>query len=163
MYGIVVQVMMLKILKKKFPDAVFYSKLSTQDSLPPGSRVLIIDNIGLLSKLYKYGYLAYVGGGFTKSGIHNVLEAAVCDKIVLFGPHYKKYSEATGLVLTGGGIPFDDLLKNGQMLAALIEALLADKADHSYRSKAAGDFVRLNKGATEKIIQYIQENRLLTS
>lgn len=96
-------------------------------------------------------------------GVHNVLEAAVYHKIVLFGDYFRKYTEAVELVLSGGGIPFNDIKRNGVMLKELIEALLANKEEYDHRSKAAGDFVRSNKGATQKIIQFIQEKRLLTS
>ncbi|MES1198275.1 MAG: glycosyltransferase N-terminal domain-containing protein [Chitinophagaceae bacterium] len=151
----------LKEIKTLFPDSIFYSELSTHHS--PLATCLIIDNVGMLSKLYKYGVLTYVGGGLRKMGVHNVLEAAVYNKIVLMGPFYQKYTEAVGLVMSGGGIPFFDYKKNGEMLKELIEGLLRDATELNYRSKAAGDFVLSNKGATEKIIQFIQEKRLLTN
>ena len=68
-----------------------------------------------------------------------------------------------GLVLSGGGIPFNDVKRNGIMLRDLIEAFLANKEEYDNRSNAAGNFVQSNKGATQKIIQFIQEKRLLTS
>ena len=67
------------------------------------SNILIIDNIGMLSRLYKYAYITYVGGGFGK-GIHNTLEAAVYGKPVLFGPAYQKFNEAIELVANGGAV-----------------------------------------------------------
>ena len=96
-------------------------------------------------------------------GVHNVLEAAVYKKPVLFGPFYHKYTEAIGLVKSGGGLPFNDPKKNGAMLRELIEALLINEEEYNYRCNAAGDFVQSNKGATQKIIQFIQEKRLLTN
>jgi len=158
----------LKELKKLFPDAVLFSQLTTHHS-PPDSyrdttrRVLIIDNIGMLARLYKYACITYVGGGLRSMGVHNVLEAAVYDKIVLMGPYYYKYSEAVGLVMSGGGIPFNNIKKDAAMLKDLIEALLTNETEYNFRSKAAGEFVRSNSGATEKIIRYIQEKRLLTN
>ena len=80
-------------LKKLFPKAIRFLELTTQH-LPSANRVLIIDSIGILSRLYHYAYITYVGGGFTKDGVHNVLEAAVYGKPVLFGNNYKKYKEA---------------------------------------------------------------------
>ena len=148
-------------LQKLFPDSIRFSRLPTPDSRLP--TVLIIDNIGMLSQLYKYAYITYVGGGLSTLGVHNVLEAAVYNKIVLFGEHFRKYNEAIELVLSGGGITFNDVKRNGMMLKEVIEALLVNKEEYNYRSKAAGDFVRSNKGATQKIIQFIQEKRLLTS
>jgi 3-deoxy-D-manno-octulosonic-acid transferase len=151
----------LSDLEKLFPNSVRFSELATRHS--PLATCLIIDNIGMLSRLYKYGYIAYVGGGLRTMGVHNVPEAAVYFKPVLFGEYFRKYTEATGLVKAGGGLPFYDEKRNGIMLKELIEALLANKEEYDYRSKAAGEFVQTNKGATEKIIQYIQEKRLLTS
>ncbi|HKB43834.1 MAG TPA: glycosyltransferase N-terminal domain-containing protein, partial [Chitinophagaceae bacterium] len=153
----------LKEIKELFPGSVLFSQLTTHDSQLTTHDCLIIDNIGLLSRLYKYGYLTYVGGGLRLMGVHNVLEAAVYNKIVLFGPYYHKYSEAVALVLSGGGLSFNDEKKDGMMLKELIAALLTDQSEYDYRSKAAGNFVQSNKGATEKIIGFIQEKRLLTN
>ena len=147
-------------IKQRFPGCLFYSQLEARD--PATARVLVIDNFGMLSRIYKYGTLTYVGGGLRSSGIHNVLEAAVYDKIVLFGPHYEKYSEAVGLVQSGGALPFHDDKLEGRLLTELVDALLRDKQEYAYRSKASGDFVRSNHGATARIMRYIQEKRLLT-
>jgi len=92
-----------------------------------------------------------------------VLEAAVYKKPVLFGPYYHKYKEAVGLVIAGGGLPFIDEKRNGIMLKELIEALLINEEEYNFRSAAAGNFVQSNQGATQKIIQFIQEKRLLTN
>ena len=96
-------------------------------------------------------------------GVHNVLEAAVYGKPVLFGASYHKYSEAVDLVHSGGGLPFNTEKGKGALPEELIESLLTNDEEYKYRSKAAGDFVQSNKGAAEKIIQFIQENRLLTN
>jgi 3-deoxy-D-manno-octulosonic-acid transferase len=148
-------------LKKLFPEAIRFSEAK------PGTlqkeKVLIIDNIGMLSRLYKYGWLTYIGGGMMKNGVHNVLEAAVYNKIVLFGPFYQKYTEAIGLVKSGGGISFTDEAKDGHALKLLIETLADDEPEYLLRSNAAGDFVKSHRGATDKILHYFQEKRLLTS
>jgi 3-deoxy-D-manno-octulosonic-acid transferase len=149
-------------LQKLFPQSIRFSEL-TRNPKPQTLNCLIIDNIGMLARLYKYGYLTYVGGGLRTMGVHNVLEAAIYNKIVLFGPYYHKYSEAVGLVLAGGGLSFNDEKKDGVMVKELIAALLNDQSEYNYRSKASGDFVQSNKGATEKIIRFIQEKRLLTN
>lgn len=149
-----------------FPKSVRFSQLNTHNSSSDSYRdttCLIIDNIGMLSRLYKYAYITYIGGGLKALGVHNVLEAAVYYKPVLFGPFYHKYAEAISLVKSGGGLPFIDEKKNGVMLSELIQALLINEEEYQYRSKAAGDFVQSNKGATQKIIQFIQEKRLLTN
>jgi 3-deoxy-D-manno-octulosonic-acid transferase len=124
---------------------------------------LIIDNIGMLSRLYKYAYITYAGGGLRTMGVHNVIEAAVYYKPVLFGEFFQKYTEAIELVKSGGGLPFSDAEKNGRMLCELIGALLINEEEYEYRCRKAGEFVQFQKGATEKIIQFIQEKRLLTS
>jgi 3-deoxy-D-manno-octulosonic-acid transferase len=149
-------------IKDLFPGAVTYSDYAKATS-PLTSQCLIIDNIGMLSKLYRYGYLTYVGGAMSTKGVHNVLEAAVYNKIVFFGPYYQKYSEAIGLLQSGGGISFNDNKKDGQLLRQLIEALLGNETEYQYRSKAAGAYVRSNAGATERIMRFIQEKRLLTN
>ncbi len=151
----------LKEIRKLFPASILYSELASQNST--SKKVLIIDNIGMLSRLYSYASIAYVGGGLTKLGVHNVLEAAVYYKPVLFGSCFHQYNEAIGLVQAGGGLPFYDKKRNGVMLGELLEALLINEEEYAYRCKAAGDFVQANKGAVQKIVQFIQEKRLLTS
>ena len=155
----------LQQLKILFPDSIFYSELSegvisdtTHRSLFTTHNCLIIDNIGMLSRLYHYATIAYIGGGFNK-GIHNTLEAAVYGKPVLFGPNYKKFKEAAGLIETGGGIS----VASGDQLSTVVKKLLGDKDELKLRSKKAFEFVNENRGATEKIIHYINENRLLTN
>jgi 3-deoxy-D-manno-octulosonic-acid transferase len=146
-------------LKKLFPGSVLFSALSTSNQQPVTGNILVIDNIGMLSRLYHYGYITFVGGAFRKSGVHNVLEAAVHGKPVLFGPEYKKYSEAIELVASGGGI----CVSNDAECAKTITSLLRNKEEHDRCAKRSLDYVWKNKGATEKIIQFIQEKRLLTS
>ncbi len=151
----------LNTIRELFPNSVLFSQLTTHNSQL--TTTLIIDNIGMLSRLYKYAYIAYIGGGLRTMGVHNVLEAAVYNKPVLFGPFYHKYTEAIGLVQAGGGLPFNDPKKDGVMLGELIEALLINEEEYNYRSAGAGNFVQSNNGATQKIIQFIQEKRLLTN
>jgi 3-deoxy-D-manno-octulosonic-acid transferase len=143
-----------------FPNAGLFSADTNNDH---GARVMIIDNIGMLSRIYRHAWITYVGGGMRPAGIHNVLEAAVYGKVVLFGPYYKKYSEATGLVKTGGAVALPDANDDGTQLASIINNLSANTQEFESRSQAAGEFVRSNKGATEKILKFIQEKRLLTS
>jgi 3-deoxy-D-manno-octulosonic-acid transferase len=145
-----------------FPHAVRYSQLNELESTLDYN-VLIIDNIGMLSKLYRYATIAYIGGGLKAAGVHNVLEAAVYGKPVLFGEFYKKYSEAIGLVNSNGGLPFAVDKKPGEELAELIEKLVTNQEEYDCRSTAAALFVESNTGASGKIIQFIQEKRLLTN
>ncbi len=99
----------------------------------------------MLSRLYKYATIAYIGGGLKPIGVHNVLEAAVYAKPVLFGPYFQKYTEAVELVKAGGGISFSDEKRNGVMLKELIDALLINEEEYNYRSNAAGEFCTIKQ------------------
>lgn len=145
-------------LKSFFPDAVLYSQLRVQSPEAIISDHLIIDNIGMLSKLYHYSTIAYVGGGFNK-GIHNTIEAAVYGNPVLFGPNYKKFKEAIGLIENGGGI----CITSSNELSTILQKFISDKTALGLSGKNSFDFVKQNKGATEKILYYIEANRLLTN
>ena len=113
----------------------------------------------MLSRLYQYATIAYVGGGFTRDGIHNILEAAVYRKPVLFGPNYKKYREAEQLIQKGGAFS----VKNNEELKIKMESLLHEQIAYNNISAASFNYINDNKGATEKILNYIQEKRLLTT
>ena len=160
----------LKDVKDEFPNSIFYSDLAKKESDPIEQRatnsgqhsvpnVLIIDNIGMLSRLYKYATVTYVGGGFGADGVHNVLEAAVYAKPVVFGPVYEKFDEAVGLVNAGAGISVDGPVS----LELALNVLLNNEAERKRRGEAAKHFVYENAGASKKIIQFIQEKRLLTN
>jgi len=145
-------------LIKQFPGAVLYSKSKTPGFEPQNANILIIDNIGLLPRLYKYAYITYVGGGFGK-GIHNTLEAAVFGKPVLFGPSYKKFNEAIDLVTKGGAVS----VNNTDECTNVIQKFLLDNTEYTSSCRNSKEYVYANRGATQKIMQFIQENRLLTS
>lgn len=150
----------IKDLKTIFPDSVLFSDLKNGLKATESNRILIVDNIGILSRLYKYAAIAYVGGGLKSNGVHNVLEAAVYNKPVIIGPYYEKYQEAIDLVNSGGGI----VIKNaGELSACLKQLLKNENGIYDIASHAAGEFVRANGGATGKILSFIQENRLLTN
>lgn len=149
----------LQELKKLFPGAVFFSQLQKTNENHTNANCLIIDNIGMLSRLYNYADITYVGGGFSKSGIHNILEAAVYGKPVLFGPNYSKFNEAVDLIKSGAAIS----IKNSAALKRIFEKLLTDEDYYQSACSTSADYVKDNKGATKKIMDYIQENRLLTS
>lgn len=125
----------------------------------PEPNVLIIDNIGMLSRLYRYATIAYVGGGFGDDGVHNVLEAAVYGKPVVFGPVIEKYIEAVELVEGGGGLIIDSALEAEKVF----NRLLQNPEECREAGKAARDYVYSKQGATRRIVAYIQENRLLTN
>lgn len=145
----------LSAVKKKFNKAVFYSELQKTGY---NSNVLIIDNVGMLSHLYRYATIAYVGGGFNQSGIHNTLEAAVFGKPVIFGPVYEKFKEAKDLIEAGGAFSVNTALE----LETLFLRLLTEEHICLSAGESAEKYVATNGGATEKITAYIQANRLLT-
>ena len=151
----------LASVKREFPNSIFYSELlpTTDYQLPTSPNVLIIDNIGMLSRLYRYADIAYVGGGFGTDGVHNVLEAAVYARPVVFGPEYEKYEEAIGLLESGGG----ESISGPLGLEKVMNELVNDNRKRSIKGAAARDFVYSNLGASEQIVRYIQEKRLLTS
>lgn len=111
------------------------------------AEVLIIDCFGLLSSIYHYGTISYVGGGFGV-GIHNVLEAAVWDIPVIFGPNNKRFQEAQGLIMTGGGFEINDY----QSFRDLMMRFETDEMFLQTSKKHAGEFVKGRAGATEKIM-----------
>ena len=142
-------------IEKIFGNSIRYSQWQHKKG---NEKVLIIDNVGMLSRLYKYAAVAYIGGGFTKDGIHNILEAAAYGKPMIFGPNYKKYREARELIATGGAFS----VENADQLKITIGNLLNDPAQFQKASTQAQNYVMQNTGATKKIVQLIQENRLLT-
>ena len=137
--------------------ALTFSQLESGATNPSVYAVLIIDNIGMLSRLYQHATISYIGGGFNKSGIHNTLEAAAWGKPVIFGPNYQKFREARELISVGGAFS----IANAIELKEAIKGLEGEQLRIS--SEAARIYVETNGGATAAILQYIQENRLLTT
>ncbi|GAB3020439.1 glycosyltransferase N-terminal domain-containing protein [Niabella terrae] len=147
----------LNFLKRLFAGQFqLYSQLSA--SGPPtaatGPRVLIIDNIGMLSRLYFYADLAYIGGGFNRSGIHNTLEAAVYGKPVLFGPHFEKFAEAIDLTKIEAGFSYT----TENELVEMIYKLKSDPETLQVAGKRAAHFVQERAGATPLILDWIRQN-----
>jgi len=132
--------------------------VAEKEGVPANARVMIIDNIGMLSRLYQYGRYAYIGGGFGK-GIHNILEAAVYGIPVFYGPAFEKFREARELRDTGAGIP----LANGAALSEQLNMLEKNTALYAQLCHKAGAYVRENKGATGMILSFIQAKRLLSN
>ena len=111
--------------------------------------VLIINCFGLLSSIYHYGNVAYVGGGFGV-GIHNLLEAAVWDVPVFFGPNNQKFQEAQGLKTSGG---FE--ISSYEDFAAQMDRFAADDAYLQEQGQKAGHFVKGQSGATQKVLSSV--------
>jgi len=135
-----------------FNDIALMKLSSADSSNDSAARLLIVDSIGLLSKLYRYGKIAYIGGGFGK-GIHNTLEAACYGLPVIFGPNYMKFKEAVDLVELGAGFPVntaDELIQIVQNL----QSEMALKAS----GKISENYILKKRGATQKIITYLTKN-----
>ena len=150
----------LRKCQETFPGALLYSAYEAAflQGIPiSDSSILIIDRIGMLSSLYRYASIAYIGGGFGADGVHNVLEAAVYGKPVIVGPIFQKYLEATELVDKGGAITVD----NGQALDTTLQALFDNEPERKKIAQIAQDYTLSKRGATNKVLQVIQENRLL--
>ncbi len=160
-------------VKKEFPHSVFYSDLIKNNKnlneeetskAPPlegfgeAANCLIIDNIGTLSRLYRYATITYVGGGFGVDGLHNILEAAVYGKPVIFGPEYEKNFEAGELIDCSGAVSIENALE----LEKVVNSLLNNEEELLSRSAAAKNYVYKNAGATNKIITYFNTRFLLT-
>lgn len=111
---------------------------------------LIIDCFGLLSSIYRYGEIAYIGGGFGV-GIHNTLEAAVYGIPVIFGPKYQKFQEAVQLLEAKGGFS----VKSYEELKALLDRMLEDESFLRETGTNAGTYVTGNAGATDKVLGMI--------
>jgi 3-deoxy-D-manno-octulosonic-acid transferase len=114
------------------------------------SRVMIVDTIGLLSAIYRYGHVAYIGGGFGK-GIHNTLEAATYSIPVLFGPCYHKFKEACELIDCGGGFPVSDF----RSFSLVAEKFRHDESSLQMAGKSAGNYVKSMCGATDVIMKEV--------
>jgi 3-deoxy-D-manno-octulosonic-acid transferase len=150
----------LRKCQETFPGALLYSAYEAAflQGIPiSDSSILIIDRIGMLSSLYRYAYVTYIGGGFGADGVHNVLEAAVYGKPVIMGPTFQKYLEATELVDKGGAIT----VNNGQALDSTLQALFDNETERKKMEQIALDYTVSKLGATNKVLQVIQENRLL--
>ena len=113
--------------------------------------VLIIDCFGLLSSIYHYGEVSYIGGGFGV-GIHNTLEAAVWNIPVIFGPNNKKFREAQGLLLSNGGYE----ITNASDFAGIMNKFISDEATLAEAGNQAGKYVQSLAGATDKILSKVK-------
>lgn len=128
--------------------ALRYSQATLESSAQ--ADCLIIDGYGLLSSLYRYATLAYVGGGFGV-GIHNVPEAAVYGVPVFFGPNNQRFREARDLINEGGSFE----VTSADDFQAQADRLLADEKALAKSGQAAGDYIRRNSGATEAIFREV--------
>ena len=114
-------------------------------------QVFIIDTIGILTKIYSYADIAYVGGGFGNPGVHNILEPATFGLPVVIGPNYSHFAEATALVNMEGCIS----IQNQTELNEAFDLLLQNEDERFEKGHICSTFVQMNKGATQTIINHI--------
>lgn len=128
-------------------SAIRYSSLSEKE-LSGQENILIIDNIGMLSSLYRYANMAYVGGGFGK-GIHNTLEPAVYQIPLFFGPNHKKFVEATDLINLG----LAQAIRSQEELATAFNGL-----NYKLLAQKAEQYIQAQAGASQKILDYLKQS-----
>ena len=137
----------IKEIETLFPESVRFTRMKVSAT---SYQTLIVDNIGMLSSLYQYGDVAFIGGGFG-AGIHNTLEAAAFGLPVIFGPQYEKFQEAKDLIKLGAAFPVND----AEELKLVSEKLITEV----YRLRAgdnARTYVEANTGATAMIVEHIK-------
>ncbi len=139
----------IKQITSQLDDYVLYSQQAFNDNKK--YKVLIIDVIGILKKIYKYARFAYVGGGFMSS-IHNTQEALVFGCPVVIGPKYHKFVEAVDLVEAGGMFS----VNNKKEFDEIFEQLINDEDFYNKASGICQDYIQLSIGATDKIIKHLE-------
>lgn len=139
--------LILSLIKGK--KVVRYTQTTPKEAAE--ADVLIIDCFGLLSSMYNYGDVAYIGGGFGV-GIHNTLEAAVWNMPVIFGPNNKKFQEAQGLLKSGGGFEINTY----EDFSGLMSSLMNDETFLKQAGDKAGAFVAHLAGATDKVLASVK-------
>lgn len=139
--------LILSLIKGK--KVVRYTQTTPEEAAE--ADVLIIDCFGLLSCMYNYGDVAYIGGGFGV-GIHNTLEAAVWNMPVIFGPNNKKFQEAQGLLKSGGGFEINTY----EDFSGLMSSLMNDETFLKQAGDKAGAFVAHLAGATDKVLASVK-------
>lgn len=136
----------IKAIEKLFPESIRYSKLRGETK----QNVLIIDNIGMLSSLYQYADLAFIGGGYV-GALHNILEPATFGVPVIFGPKHEKFHEAKDMLANGSAFE----VNSSKDLADIVAELKENKEKHKLLEKKNKEFVKKGKGALKEILKQI--------
>lgn len=137
------------LLKRIRQPAVTLSSMEGTGAVAAG--ILVIDTMGMLSHLYQYASVVYVGGGFGK-GIHNILEAAAFSKPILFGPNHHRFREADDLIRSGGAVS----ISSAEGLISTVQKLTGDPGLFKRAANASGQYVQTHTGATDKIIDSVR-------
>ncbi len=139
-----------QILKNLDEPAVLYTQADHSKLIT--NRIMVIDTIGILSRIYKYAYVAYVGGAFG-TGLHNILEPAAFGIPVVFGPDHKKFREAGKLIDAGGGFSISSKTELNNILKKLFD----DKSYYHNTCEVTSQFMKNNRGATALIAREIDK------
>jgi len=137
-----------QIIGKLQGKVVRYTQATLENVID--ARCLVIDCFGLLSSIYRYGEIAYIGGGFG-TGIHNTVEAAVYGVPVIFGPNHQRFMEANELIACGGAFSISD----AEGLNTLLNRFLSDASFLKVSGQKAGEYVNSRAGATDIILNSI--------
>lgn len=136
--------------KLKLPTTI-YTQLKEEELI--NSRVLIVDTIGILTKIYAYSNISYVGGGFTKTGVHNTLEPAVFGVPIIFGPNYQRYFEAVELIENEAAVKFENQFEYDEKMSNLIE----NESERKRRGKIAFNLINEKPNSTAIIMGYLKK------
>ena len=141
----------IKNIRERLDTPVIcYSELNEENT--DSADVLLIDSVGILSKLYRYATVAFIGGGFG-GGIHNIQEPVTFGVPVFFGPNYRKFNEACDLVALGGAFC---ITSSGELMAG-VKNICGNPQEHSRLSAICRNYVEANRGATEKIMMFLEQ------
>ncbi|PKQ43718.1 3-deoxy-D-manno-octulosonic acid transferase [Confluentibacter flavum] len=130
-------------------DVVLFSEMS--DEGLKSAKVLIVDTIGILSKIYSYADIAFVGGAVGTTGLHNILEPAVFGVPIIIGNNYSKFPEAKEMIDTAGVFS----ISNQNQLNLVLTELIENPIKRSLSGNKNSDFIKINKGALNKILEYL--------
>ncbi len=147
----------LNAIKKQLGDSIItYTDLLKNQESGEERKILLIDRVGILSRIYRYGDIAFIGGGFG-SGLHNILEPAVYGLPIIFGRRYKNFIEAIELIKTGGAVSVKSYVEFEDKIMSLIN----DENTLSTASKGCRDYVNKSKGAsgliTSQLLEKVQQ------
>lgn len=146
----------ISAIEKSFSGRIIrYS--AWQGTAPFDRQVMVVDTIGMLLKIYRYGSIAWIGGGLSTGGVHNVLEAAVYGLPCAYGPVHEKYQEAVALINAGGAV----VCTNAKDLQLFIDETINNQDQFKKRSTAAKEYVASKGGATQLILNYLEAKNWL--
>lgn len=134
-------------IEARLPEAMKAVRYSQSNGGSSDADALIIDNVGLLARAYRYANIAVIGGAFG-SGLHNILEAAAFGVPVIFGPNHQRFPEAQSLINAGGAYS----VHNQQSFDSALADLMLEPLRRGASGLAAADFVKQNSGASEKVV-----------